>query len=536
MSSLAPSAVRSRATAASTMCGSSPPRASNSTSRDTTAPGVRASNFSSVSELGDRSRTSPSTTAQVAWTPNECPATARSGFRRGSSSATARASAPSRIRSGMTDATPIFSSGRAVTGPTQNGVTVVVRTLVTASVRGKSLARIRNDAAAGADVNVIASTPPSATFSTRSSSAPRSAGGSQRYTGTPTTVAPRSARVSRKPGTGSQPSVAPCSCTATRFPSRSSAPRWASTSSEDSDTGDHSSRRPAVRSAPVALGPREIPRAFPKASSSASANPQLPAAATQPRKPIPVVAMRMSGGVAITFSVAARNRASSASGTIWIAAAVTMSAPRRRSIVANSSTRREAVMATVKPVSEDASGMFIPSLSIANRGAVTQSSIGVISATGVGQYGLLGDGGDARNPDINPPGDQRRNDVEHTEVPERDGGRPVGQIRGTQHQVDRHAAKATDRPRNADHGARHRARVVGPGPLVSVQRARRGLEDGRDHLVHRAVADSAEQEQDNESQHVQRHGGAGGVTARDRGGERQDPDAADHAGEGRQCH
>jgi MobA-like NTP transferase domain len=140
----------------------------------------------------------------------------------------------------------------------------------------------------------------------------------------------------------------------------------ASTSSDDSDAGDHSSRRPAVRSAPVAFGPREITRALPKASSSGSARPQDPAAATQPRKPIPVVAIRMSDGLAITSSVAARRRASSASGTIWMAAAATTSAPRRRSIVANSSTRRDAVMATVKPPSDAASAVVIPSLSAVN--------------------------------------------------------------------------------------------------------------------------------------------------------------------------
>ena len=105
------------------------------------------SNLSRVSEFGDRLRV-PRRRRRRRW--HGRPTSARR--RRDPVSAgevrrrrRARAGAPSRIRSGITDATPIFSSGRAVTGPTQNGVTVVVRTLITASVRCKSLARIRND-------------------------------------------------------------------------------------------------------------------------------------------------------------------------------------------------------------------------------------------------------------------------------------------------------------------------------------------------------------------------------------------------------
>ncbi len=107
-----------------------------------------------------------------------CPANAKSGWRRGNSSATARANAPSRIRSGCTDVTPALCNGRAVTGPTQDVVTVEFIARRTASVNRSASARIKNDAAAGADVNMIASTPPSATFSIRPSSALGCSGGS----------------------------------------------------------------------------------------------------------------------------------------------------------------------------------------------------------------------------------------------------------------------------------------------------------------------------------------------------------------------
>lgn len=109
--------------------------------------------------------------------------------------------------------------------------------------------------------------------------------------------------------------------------------------------GDHSSRRPAARSAPVAFGPREMIRADDNDSRSSLASPHLSAAANQPRNPMPVWATRMSGGSAINASVLFCSSSSSGSAIILIAGALQTSAPWRRSNAHSSSARRADVTA-----------------------------------------------------------------------------------------------------------------------------------------------------------------------------------------------
>jgi len=87
--------------------------------------------------------------------------------------------------------------------------------------------------------------------------------------------------------------------------------------------------------------------------------PHPSAAATQPRKPIPVVAITMSGGVSMSASVCTLSSSSSGSGTISIAAALVTVAPRLRSSALNSSARRAEVTATRNPVSGAQSGSLM---------------------------------------------------------------------------------------------------------------------------------------------------------------------------------
>ena len=134
--------------------------------------------------------------------------------------------------------------------------------------------------------------------------------------------APAERSSSRNSGNGSQSLLAPCSCTAIRQPLMPNSRKYRETSREDSDSGDHSSRRPAARSAPVAFGPRATIRALDNAAVNRSASPHPSAAATQPRNPIPVVAITMSGGSATKASVLRRNSSSSDSATMVIAAAL----------------------------------------------------------------------------------------------------------------------------------------------------------------------------------------------------------------------
>src|ERR1700753_4445566 len=83
----------------------------------------------------------------------------------------------------------------------------------------------------------------------------------QRYVRIGTTSAPADCNPLRNSGNGSQASAAPCNWMAMRAPDKSDARRYCSSSWEDSDFGDLSSRKPAARSAPVAFGPRAKVRA-----------------------------------------------------------------------------------------------------------------------------------------------------------------------------------------------------------------------------------------------------------------------------------
>ena len=113
----------------------------------------------------------------------------------------------------------------------------------------------------------------------------------------------RGTQSAQNSGNGSQASAAPCSWMAMRLPDTPDSRRYFSTSCEDSDFGDHSSCRPAARSAPVAFGPRATIRADDNAAISWLDSPHPSAAATQPRKPIPVCATKISGGSAINALV-----------------------------------------------------------------------------------------------------------------------------------------------------------------------------------------------------------------------------------------
>ena len=79
------------------------------------------------------------------------------------------------------------------------------------------------------------------------------------------------------------------------------------------------------------------------------AEPQPSAASIQPRKPMAVVAMTMSGAWAISCLVAASSSLSSASCTIRRAGACMTAAPRRWRRAPSSSARRAAVTPTVNP-------------------------------------------------------------------------------------------------------------------------------------------------------------------------------------------
>ena len=219
-----------------------------------------------------------------------------------------------------------------------------------------SLARVRIDAAAGALVKVIASRSPRSTAPIILSMRATSGCMCQRYTGIGTTSAPAARSTVQKSGSGSHSLVAPCNWTAIRTPSTPSSSSRSRTSEEDSLSGDHSSRSPAARIAPLAFGPRAISRLSDSARRTASALPHPSAASTHPRKPIPVVATITSGGWAMSSSVTRSSSVSSTSGRMRMVGACITSAPRRSSSTANSSARRAAVIPIVKPASGNGSG------------------------------------------------------------------------------------------------------------------------------------------------------------------------------------
>ena len=100
-------------------------------------------------------------------------------------------------------------------------------------------------------------------------------------------------------------------------------------------------------------------RALPSEVIRSLAKPQPSAAATQPRKPMPVLAITMSGCASISASVWERSSSSSGSGTISMAGALVTLAPRLRSSALSSSARRAEVTATLNPVSGAQSGSLM---------------------------------------------------------------------------------------------------------------------------------------------------------------------------------
>ena len=223
----------------------------------------------------------------------------------------------------------------------------------------KSRLRSNTAAAAGAEVKLTASNCRRAIPVTSWSNSPPKAVDFHRYTRMGTTSAPAERNPPTNSGNGSQASAAPCSWMATRLPETPDSRRYFSTSCEDSDFGDHSSRRPAARSAPVAFGPRARIRADDNASMSWLASPHPSAAANQPRKPIPVCATKISGGSAINALVLSCSSSSSGSAIMLIAGALQTSAPWRLSSAQSSSARRADVTAIRYPVSGADSGWVI---------------------------------------------------------------------------------------------------------------------------------------------------------------------------------
>ena len=223
-----------------------------------------------------------------------------------------------------------------------------------------SAARISTEATAGAEVKLTASNFCSAMPVTSWSKSPSRGAGCQRYTRIGTTSAPAARSSSRNSGNGSQSSVAPCSCTAMRMAgdaaldAGSAAPRG---TTRTPATTPRAGPRRAARRWPSARGKRCGPCRARRCSSLAS--PQPSAAATQPRKPMPVVAITMSGGASISASVCARNSSSSGSGTMVIAAARSRSRRGARSSALSSSARRAEVTATRNPVSGAQSGSLM---------------------------------------------------------------------------------------------------------------------------------------------------------------------------------
>ena len=154
------------------------------------------------------------------------------------------------------------------------------------------------------------------------------------------------------------------------------------------------------------------------------------------------------------------------------------------------------------------------------------------------------------DPQEHHPGDDGADHVEGEEHPERIGRRlRRTDVRHAQRDVDEHAAERADRAGEPDQRAGHPAR---PGGLLrrpsSPRVLRLGLEDRRDHLVRRAVADAREHEQQDETgdvaDHLAARGGARRSVVDHPGGDedsrcehhrdervQRDPAAADPVGE-----
>ncbi len=137
-----------------------------------------------------------------------------------------------RALSGRTVGTPASSSGAAAIGPTQPTTTRRVSSSTRAACLPVRCARSSVPAAAGALVNVRASTVPSSTPSKSRSNGPGSAGPTPRYTGISSTSAPDRRRVSTKSRCGR-----PCSCTAMRTPATPRSSRCRSRSAVRAESG-----------------------------------------------------------------------------------------------------------------------------------------------------------------------------------------------------------------------------------------------------------------------------------------------------------
>ena len=131
--------------------------------------------------------------------------------------------------------------------------------------------------------------------------------------------------------------------------SRSS--RWSMTSESRPDRPRQRTSQPMVTSEPAAFGPRATTSTSRNVSASCSPRPQLSAALSQDRMPIPVLATRTSGGLAMISSVATRSGPSATIGSVCIVGPCMTRAPWRCSNSICSPARRSAVTATTKPSS-----------------------------------------------------------------------------------------------------------------------------------------------------------------------------------------
>ncbi len=148
---------------------------------DTTCPGLSARRLSTAIGAGGSGRSSPSTTTAWPRISSRCsPAVSRVTPCSGRCLARARASAPSRERSGCRVGTPREVSGSAVTGPTQAATTGPPNAASSASSSPSALAAPSMACTAGALVKATASTEPEIVWLMRRRRGEMSRYGSQR--------------------------------------------------------------------------------------------------------------------------------------------------------------------------------------------------------------------------------------------------------------------------------------------------------------------------------------------------------------------
>ena len=119
----------------------------------------------------------------------------------------------------------------------------------------------------------------------------------------------------------------PSSSTATRLPATPTLLRCSRISGDVAELADQSTGQPAITAAPYALGPRVTMSAAATDSLSCPATPAASAASSHDRTPTPVDRTTMSGGSAMTDSVAVTSASSPTSARVSIVGAWITLAP-----------------------------------------------------------------------------------------------------------------------------------------------------------------------------------------------------------------